>query len=182
MSGTAGTTSDTRYQWSKLSGLQVGRYAEYYTQLRFAEAGYDVYSSEVDERGIDLLVRTDPGRCLEVQTKSLRLAKSAYTFFAKRLLGGTREGVEARLRGGFCISLVLFTEGQEPDLFLIPGAVWLSPDDLFKSRDYEGLQSDPEFGISITKGNRERLEAYRFSASHVTAIVKAVLPVAAVVE
>lgn len=175
MSGDSTIATDARYQWSRLTGLQVGRYAEYYTQLRFSEAGYDVYSSEVDERGIDVLVRIAPGRCLEIQTKSLRVTKTKYVFFGKRALGENPQEIQARLCGGFCISLVLFSDGCEPDLFLIPGKVWLAPDNLFNSRDYVGLKSHPEFGISITKHNRERLEAYRFTPGLLRRIVKDLL-------
>ena len=33
--------------WSKLTGLQLGRYAEYYAKMEFASYGFEVYTSEV---------------------------------------------------------------------------------------------------------------------------------------
>lgn len=43
-----------RYQWSKLNGLQVGRYAEYFVKMEFTMHGFQVYTSEVDDRGYRL--------------------------------------------------------------------------------------------------------------------------------
>jgi hypothetical protein len=46
-----------RYRWSSLSHLQVGRYAEYFIKMEFTLHGFDVYSAEVDDKGIDFVVR-----------------------------------------------------------------------------------------------------------------------------
>ena len=35
------------------------------------EAGLEVYSTEVDDRGIDQRVRYAPGRCMEIQVKAV---------------------------------------------------------------------------------------------------------------
>ena len=43
--------------WSELSHLQLGRYAEYYAKMEFASFGYDVYTSEVDDHGVDFVAR-----------------------------------------------------------------------------------------------------------------------------
>jgi hypothetical protein len=34
--------------WSKLSALQLGRYAEYFAKMEFASYGLEVYTTEVD--------------------------------------------------------------------------------------------------------------------------------------
>lgn len=41
--------------WSKLNHMQIGRYAEYYAKMEFTSYGYDVYTSEVDDHGVQLL-------------------------------------------------------------------------------------------------------------------------------
>lgn len=46
-----------RYTWSRLSSLQLGRYAEYFVKMEFTLYGFDVYTSEVDDRGIDFVIR-----------------------------------------------------------------------------------------------------------------------------
>jgi hypothetical protein len=43
--------------------------------------GYEVYSSEVDDRGIDFVLRHKRGRYWDVQVKSIR--KTGYVFFVK---------------------------------------------------------------------------------------------------
>lgn len=38
--------------WSELSSLQLGKYAEYLAKMEFMKHGFDVYSSEVDDKEI----------------------------------------------------------------------------------------------------------------------------------
>ena len=58
------------YPWSSLSHLQLGRYAEYLVKMQMTLHGFEVYSPEIDDRGIDFVARTADGRFLEVQVKS----------------------------------------------------------------------------------------------------------------
>ena len=68
-------------EWSTLSKSQMGRYAEYVVKMELSRLGCDVYVPEVDDKGIDLLVRLAPGRYAEVQVKSVR--GSRYVFMRK---------------------------------------------------------------------------------------------------
>ena len=43
--------------WSKLNKLQLGRYAEYYAKMEFTSYGFEVYTSEVDDHGIDFIAK-----------------------------------------------------------------------------------------------------------------------------
>jgi hypothetical protein len=70
-----------RHDWSRLNHLQIGRYAEYFTKMQFVLLGLDVYSAEVDDRGIDFVVRQEPDRYWDVQVKSVR--KLNYVFVRK---------------------------------------------------------------------------------------------------
>ena len=73
-------------KWSELSGLQRGRYAEYYAKMEFTSYGYEVYASEIDDRGIDFIVRNPKnGIFFEVQVKSLH-GESGYVFIKKSKL------------------------------------------------------------------------------------------------
>jgi len=38
--------------WSKLNHLQLGKYAEYLVKMEFTRYGFDVYATEVDDKGI----------------------------------------------------------------------------------------------------------------------------------
>lgn len=149
-----------RYQWSSLSHLQIGRYAEHLTTMRFLEAGFEVYTTEVDDRGIDQLVRYAPGRFLEIQVKAVR--NRNLTFIKKKHLGKSSEEIEQRLKSGYCVAFLLFEDGFEPDLYLIPGYDFLSPNDLLK--DSSGDKSvGPNFEISPTKKAQPILDRYKFT-------------------
>ena len=57
-------------KWSELKSMQLGRYAEYYAKMEFASYGYEVYTSEVDDHGVDFVVKV-PGaeKFYEVQVR-----------------------------------------------------------------------------------------------------------------
>jgi len=63
---------------------------------------------------------------------------------------------KARLSSDRLIAVVLFTEGQEPELFLIPMTVWNTPDAVFVDHDYVDGKSKPEYGIKWS-GAQERI-------------------------
>ena len=160
-----------RHKWSALSHLQVGRYAEHFATMRFIEAGLEVYSTEVDDRGIDAVVRYGPGRCLEIQVKAVR--NRHLTFVEKKHLGATTEEVEQRLKSGYCMAFLLFEDGQEPDFYLIPGYAWLTPNELL--RDYPADKSTgPNFAITASKKAQPILDQYKFSQSLLDEIIQAV--------
>lgn len=140
------------YQWSKLTHLQVGRYAEYFFKMQFVLLGYDVYAAEVDERGIDFVLRREPGDYWDVQVKSIR--KTGYVFFPKS---------KFRIRANLLAAVAIFQDGREPDLFMIPATQWLKPNGVFVDRDYEGLKSAPEYGVNLSRKGIKTLEPFRFS-------------------
>jgi hypothetical protein len=122
--------------------------------MRMVEMGWQLYTSEVDDRGIDYLIRTNLGKCVEAQVKTVRLKKNAYVFFRKDHIS------PEQLKKSYAICLVVMREGEEPDIFFIPGRVWLAPNDIFVSHDYEGRKSAPEYGIAISQKNLLKLSEY----------------------
>ena len=44
----------TPFAWSSLSHLQLGRYAEYFVKLELTLYGFQVFTSEVDDRALTL--------------------------------------------------------------------------------------------------------------------------------
>ncbi len=139
------------YDWSRPSSLQLARYAEFLVMAEFLRWGLEVYSTEVDERGIDLLVRNNAGNIYDVQVKSSRNLN--YIFFRKETFAP---------RNNLYASVVLLMDDNPAALFLIPSTVWAQPTDLFVSRDYEGLKSKPEWGLNLSQKNLPLLEPYRF--------------------
>jgi len=140
-----------RFTWSHLNPLQVGRYAEYYAKMEFTVSGFEVYEPEVDARGVDFIIRNSSGRFYEIQVKSHRGMK--YIFFPKS---------KFQLSANLYALIVLFFEGEEPQLCLIPSEAWLHLDSLFKSRNYPGLKSPPEWGLELSRKNLPELERYEY--------------------
>ena len=56
--------------WTQLKSLQLGKYAEYFAKMEFASYGCDVYTSEVDDHGINFIVKDKRGRFCEIQVKA----------------------------------------------------------------------------------------------------------------
>jgi hypothetical protein len=72
------------HQWSRLTTLHLGRYAEYFVKMEFTLHGFDVYSAEVDDKGIDSVIRKHETQYYDVQVKSAR--ELSYIFFPKEKL------------------------------------------------------------------------------------------------
>lgn len=142
--------------WDGLDKLRVGRFGEYFAKMAFTRAGYDVYSPEVDDRAIDFVIRTCGAemRYLEIQVKTVRLARSSYVFMRKKHFPISPDRY---------LALVTLKQGEEPELYLIPSTVWADPAAPFVSRDYEGKKSDPEYGLTASAKNLNQLGIYRFT-------------------
>ena len=119
--------------------------------MEFALWGFDVYSSEVDDRGIDFVVRKDDVTYYDVQVKSVRGLN--YVFFPK---------ASFVLRPNLLAAVVVLIESEPPALYLIPSGAWKEPNALLVDRKYEGKKSEPEWGINISMKNMPLLELYEF--------------------
>ena len=140
--------------WSKLNHLQLGKYAEYYAKMEFASYGFEVYSSEVDDHGVDFVVKV-PGtaKFFEVQVKSVR--DYGYVFISKAKM--------PVLTSHRLVCYLHFIDGQLPDVFVIPATAWDKPNAVLVDRNYDkpGQTSKPEWGISISKKNYSMLDTYK---------------------
>ena len=59
--------------WSELSSLQLGRVAERYAIIEFMSRGYDVFTPEVDDHGVDFIAKSKTsGKLYEIQVKAIR--------------------------------------------------------------------------------------------------------------
>jgi hypothetical protein len=141
----------TKYKYSHLNNLQIGTYAEYFVKMEFAKNGFEVYSTEIDDRGIDFIARKSASPFFEIQVKSLR--SFGYVFVQKGKI---------QIHRNSYVALGLMFDESPPQLYLIPSTVWKKPNDLFVDRQYEGVKSKPEWGINISKKNLKLLDLYRF--------------------
>lgn len=142
-----------RYIWSKLNKLQVGTFVEYYVKMEFAMYGFQVYTSEVDDRGLDFVARYKKSNFLAIQVKSLR-KETGYVFMTKDYF---------EPNPNLYLVLGLLSEGNMPKLYLIPSIVWSKPDGVFVDRTYgDGYKSKPEWGLNLSKKNMHIIEQYQF--------------------
>jgi hypothetical protein len=140
-----------RYDWHRLTRLQKDKFGEYTLKIELTLWGLDVFSSEIDTPGADLLVRIDPSMHLEIHARTVRGFRSI-NFDKERF--SPRENLYAAI-----IILELY---QPPKLYLIPSTVWLKPDHLFFSKEYEGMMSSPKWGINLSHKNLPLLDDYAF--------------------
>ena len=145
-----------RYNWKDLNRQQVGTFTEYFVKMEFTMFGFQVYTTEVDDRGIDFVARIDCGPFLEIQVKSLRSGK--YVFLPKD---------KFPLEDNAYCALGLLAQGEAPNLYLIPSLAWNDCNEkeskTFVDREYEGLQSKPEWGINVSERNMGELAEYSFT-------------------
>lgn len=140
-----------RLLWSSLNTQQVGTFFEYFMKMELTMFGFEVFTSEVDDRGIDFIARRPGGPFLEVQAKALR--SPGYVFLRK-----------SHFQPSVCryVALGMLRDGEAPKAYLIPSTVWQSPDQIFVSRDYDKPEqtSAPEWGINVSLKNLAMLQKF----------------------
>lgn len=140
-------------KWKILNRMQLGRYAEYFAKMEFASYGLDVYTSEVDDHGIDFIVKDKKNIFNEIQVKALR--DKGYTFMKQENFNLDSDTLY--------LTLLIFEEDSLPNIYLVPTSAWKKESNMFVVRNYGAeYKSKPEYGINITNSNKNLLEEYRF--------------------
>ena len=132
-----------KVEWTKLNNLQIGRYGEYFAKMEFTAHGFNVYSSEVDDHGVDFIAKNKAGEFFEVQVKAI--CRTTYMFISK-------EKIE--LDDHHIVALIRLEDNEEPEMFVFPSSVWNNPNPVFKDRSYG------EWGFNYSKKNRHYIEGY----------------------
>jgi hypothetical protein len=144
----------TAHNWDALNKLQLGRYAEYLAKMEFTRYGFAVYTAEVDDKGIDFVIRKGAVTYYDVQVKSSR--GSSYIFFPKE---------KFELRANNLAVVVVFEKPGNPHIFVIAALAWQWPNQLLVSRNYGApLKSKPEWGINLSTKNWPILERFAFES------------------
>lgn len=153
--------SKNRYNWNKLTKLQLGKYAEYLTKMEFLLLGCDVFCSEVDQHGIDFVVRASQGCHFDVQVKSFQSkpGTTPYIYMEKGIF---------KPDPSLLLAVVQFVQGEPSKLFLLQSGDGSSHHPLFESRDYVGKKSPPEWGLTLSKKKMALLNAECLFESTVT--------------
>jgi hypothetical protein len=99
--------------------------------------------------GGKLGVETPSGRSLEVFVSTQRLG--GYVFWTKRRL---------RPASNRFAAIVLLTDAEDPDLYLVPSTEWRNASPPLKDRPNVGKKSEPEYGISLARSSLPALQRY----------------------
>jgi hypothetical protein len=142
------------FTFDHLSHLQIGRIGEYWVKIWLTLFGYDTYHNDVDDKGIDFIIRLNNDKHIDIQVKTIR-ENTSYVFV-------TKESWKNELRKNLYIALVLLKNNSLPKIFFIPSTAWEKPNDLLKDRNYnkKGQTSKPEWGINISNKNMKILNKY----------------------
>lgn len=142
-----------RYNWSLMSPFQIGRYGEYSAKIEFTRLGCDVNTAEVDDRGIDFVIRTEDRRYFDIQVKTVH--KAGVIFFSKD---------KFPLRSKLLAAIAILDEGKLAAHYLIEALAWEKPDALLTSHDRKakGLKGNNKCGLSSSERNMHLLEKFAF--------------------
>ena len=148
---------------SHLNHLKLGKCGELIIQGSFLMYGFNVYIPLVDDNCVDLIItKKTSANYYKIQVKTVNLLdqNSTYIYLPKH---------RCQLGHDFYVALVVFLNNSLPELFLIPSTIWLRSTDeeekrIFVSRDYEGKESKPEWGVNLSKKYLDYLrKKYRFA-------------------
>jgi hypothetical protein len=134
-----------------MTPLQLGKFSEHLAKVLFIKEGFEVYSTEVDERGIDVVVRRPNGPFKRIQIKSV--CKTNYAYM-------TESGFDKFDPNLFCL-LMVFHRSIPSECFLIPATAWQHPSAILKERQY----NKKEFGINVSSRNLNLLREFTFDES-----------------
>jgi hypothetical protein len=142
------------FEFDHLNILQVGRIGEYWVKIWLTLSGFDTYHNDVDDKGIDFILRLDNSKHIDIQVKTVR-QNTKYVFVPKK-------SWQNELRENLYLALVLLENNKMPIIFMIPSIDWKKPNDLLKDRNYlkEGQTSNPEWGVNLSRKNMELLNKY----------------------
>lgn len=140
--------------WSRkeLTRQKLGTFCEYYAKMSLASYGMSIYTSEVDDHGIDFIAESRHG-FLKFQVKSIRKGTN-YVFMREEHFDISDQSLY--------LFLLLLNDGEHPAAYLIPANTWNCVDsNIFVYHPYEGKKSKPEYGLNISAKNVPQLERFR---------------------
>ena len=145
------------FRFDDLNHLQIGRIDEYWVKIWLTLSGFETYYNDVDDKGIDFILRLNNDKHVDIQVKTIRM-NTGYVYVSKDCWNN-------ELRGNLYLALVILENFNMPQIYFIPSTAWNTPNELLKDRDYkkEGQKSKPEWGINVSKKNMEHLNQYNIT-------------------
>lgn len=135
--------------------LHLGRIGELLAKSEFIKNGFDVFSTEVDDKGVDLVLKNKNGEYFDIQVKA---TNGNYVFMRKEVFSPQSKNLY--------LALLIFESNSNPIFILIPSTEWANKarPDFLTDKDYVGKKSKPEFGINISARSIIEMQSkYSFS-------------------
>lgn len=139
---------------SKSKHLHLGRIGELLMKAEFIKSGFDVFSTEVDDKGIDFILRNEEGKHFDIQVKA---TNQKYVFMRKEVFIPSIN---------LYVALLILNKRGEQFFVLIPSLDFIKEDKpiFLVDRNFEGKKSPPEYGIYTSDKYLEKIrETYQFS-------------------
>jgi hypothetical protein len=102
-----------RTSYSHLNTIQKGHFGEAVAKMAFTLEGYEVYTTEFDDRGIDFVIRSPEGNFYSVQVKTTGQSANP-CIYARKFEASDR----------FLFFHVRLKEGEPPVLYTALGHEW----------------------------------------------------------
>lgn len=137
--------------YKHLNNIQKGSFAEAYAKMAFTLEGFEVYTTDYDDRGIDFIVRAPVGdRYLRVQVKSTDGSANPFVYSEK-----FEETPE------FLVCAVRLVEGQVPQVYLARGTDWKQEMDCLHFNP-EGGRAGAYYEFRFARKYSESMERHKF--------------------
>lgn len=135
-----------------LTPQKLGTFCEYYAKMALASYGMSIYTSEVDDHGIDFVAESTEG-FLKFQVKSVRV-NTNYVFMREEYFNSEDPSLY--------MILIILKDGEHPDMYMIPASAWKTKESkLLVYHAYGGKKSAPEYGVNLSARNQPELEQYK---------------------
>ena len=140
--------------WSRkeLTRQRLGTFGEYYAKMVLSSYGMSIYTSEVDDHGIDFVAESKKG-FMKFQVKTVRQGTN-YVFMLEEHFNIADSAL--------FLFLSILTDDELPVSYIVPATVWENDaTGMFVYRKYEGKKSKPEYGINLSAKNMQYLDVYK---------------------
>ena len=136
--------------YKHLNTIQKGSFAEAYAKMAFTLEGFEVYTTEYDDRGIDFVIRNSQGNFYSVQVKSTGETVNPFVYADK--FESSPE---------FLVCVVRLIEGESPQLYLTRGSDWQEETDCLHFNPGGG-DSGAYYEVRFANRYLEAFERHKF--------------------
>jgi hypothetical protein len=126
-----------------------------YSKQKISNSGFELTQKENGREGIDFIIKIDNGNTHELYLQFLELDKQREIKINKQQLGEPKDNL--------WIALILYLEGKELGLYLIPSKQLAKPDDyiFIDNPQSERLAYLANWEIKVFKRGMDELNKYR---------------------